>query len=435
MHLYQPAFQYFGLILKQGSAHRYYFKAIEGLVEVAEALDDSTVIPSLLNRSYGPEFEKLPEESLNKVNYLVGMLSYRANKPDEAEEFLSAVGEKTSYYARARYLSAIALMAKSPETAIKLFLNIMDLKPSGHYYDLDNVQQLTRLGLARTYYGLGKYGEAVKWFSSVRRFSEYWDQALFENGWALFQDEQPGPALGSLEALHAPQFEGAFAPESWILKATIYFYSCLYPEAKGAIAGFRRVYLPMNEKIKAALAGDHDFDFYADLIQHPHGEIPLAAVNYLLANKRVQGFKFYLDDLEAEKRRVDSIVSWKGNNLGAELSQVIDAQIQTLDKLTGKFVQIRLQYASKVLEGFDSQAEILLFETLKAEKELIEKNVDVAARLTAQKLYRAPAPDPSWAYWSFDGEFWIDEIGYYQYTLKNACALRQETATGGRSSR
>jgi hypothetical protein len=55
--------------------------------------------------------------------------------------------------------------------------------------------------------------------------------------------------------------------------------------------------------------------------------------------------------------------------------------------------------------------------------------------LAAQKLYRAPVPDPSWAYWSFDGEFWIDEIGYYQYTLKNACALRQEAMPGGRSSK
>ena len=27
-------------------------------------------------------------------------------------------------------------------------------------------------------------------------------------------------------------------------------------------------------------------------------------------------------------------------------------------------------------------------------------------------------PAENWNYWKFQGEFWIDEIGYYQYTLK-----------------
>jgi tetratricopeptide (TPR) repeat protein len=433
MDLYQPAFEYYGLIVRQGARHRYYFKAVEGLVKVDEAVGDETVIPSVLNRAYGADFEKLPDDVLNKVNYLVGTLSYRANKVDEAQEFLSSVPPKSTYYARARYLYGITITIKRPQDAIKIFKEIMALPRTSGQFDLDNVQQLTRLALARTYYGLGQsapdplamYAEAVSWYDSVPRFSEYWDQALFENGWALFQDLLPGRALGSLEALHAPQFEGAFSPESWILKGTIYFYSCLYPETKGAIAGFRRIYLPMDDKIKAALTGEHDFEFYAGLVSRPTGELPLAVVNYLSGNKRVEGFRNYLVQLQKEKVKLGGYALWKDNGLANELAQFIDTQSQTLLKLTGKFVQGRLKNATVVIENFDSQAEIILFETLKAEKELIEKNVDVQARLQEQKLYRPVVPGPAWDYWHFEGEFWIDEIGYYQYTLKNACALRQ----------
>ncbi len=425
MGLYQPAFEYYGLIVRQGARHRYYFKAVEGLVKVDEAVGDETVIPSVLNRAYGADFEKLPDEVLNKVNYLVGTLSYRANKVEEAQEFLSSVPPKSTYYARSRYLYGISLTVKRPQDALKIFKEVMAIPRNSGQFDLDNVQQLTRLALARVDYGLSQYADAVFWFNSVPRFSEYWDQALFENGWALFQDLQPGKALGSLEALHAPQFEGAFSPESWILKGTIYFYSCLYPETKGAIAGFRRIYLPMNDKIKAALTGDHDFEFYANLVAHPSGELPLAVVNYLSGNKRVEGFRNYLIQLDKEKAKLATYPMWKDNGLANELAQFIDTQSQTLLKLTGKFVQGRLKNATAVIEGFDSQAEIILFETLKAEKELIEKGVDVQARLAEEKLYRPVVPDPSWDYWHFEGEFWIDEIGYYQYTLKNACALRQ----------
>ncbi|MHB8418529.1 MAG: tetratricopeptide repeat protein [Myxococcales bacterium] len=427
MKLYQPAFQYYGLIVKQGTRHRYYFKAIAGLVKVAEALHDGAIIPSVLNRAYGSNFEKLPTKTLNKVNYLVGMLSYRANKIDEANEFLSAVPRSSSYFARARYLYGLALVSKSPKDAVKLFKDVMSLPDDPKkYFDIDNVRELTRLALARTYYGMGLYDQSVEWYETVPRFSTYWDQALFENGWAEFQDGRAGKALGSLEALHAPQFAGAFAPESWILKATIYFFNCLYPETKGAVNGFRRIYLPYDQQIKAVLAGDHDFDYFANLIEKPQGELPLAVVNYLLGNQRVLGFKDYLEELQQEKERVDAISSWKGNGLAGEVQQLIDTQSQTLVKLTGKFVEGRLKYASKVIEGFDSQAEIILFETLKAEKELIEKGVDETAKLDSQELWRAKVPSPRWDYWSFEGEFWIDEIGYYEYTLKNGCALRQE---------
>jgi tetratricopeptide (TPR) repeat protein len=428
MKLYQAAFQYYGLIVKQGTRHRYYFKAIAGLVKVAEALHDGAIIPSVLNRAYGSDFERLPESTLNKVNFLVGMLSYRANKLDEANEFLSAVPKKSSYFARARYLYGLSLVTKSPKDAVKLFKEVMALPDNpAKYYDIDNVRELTRLALARAYYGMGLYDQSVEWYESVPRFSTYWDQALFENGWAEFQDGHAGRAMGSLEALHAPQFEGAFAPESWILKATIYFFNCLYPETKGAVAGFRRIYLPYNDKIKAVLAGDHDYDYYANLIEKPEGELPLAVVNYLLGNQRVLGFRDYLEELQREKAQVDGLSSWKESGLAGEVQQLLDTQSQTLVKLTGKFVEGRLKYAQKVIEGFDSQAEIILFETLKAEKELIERGVDSAGKLASQELWRAKVPNPKWDYWAFEGEFWIDEIGYYEYTLKNGCALRQES--------
>jgi len=35
-------------------------------------------------------------------------------------------------------------------------------------------------------------------------------------------------------------------------------------------------------------------------------------------------------------------------------------------------------------------------------------------------------PGADWNYWKFQGEFWIDEIGYYQYTLKRGCTARAQ---------
>ena len=65
--------------------------------------------------------------------------------------------------------------------------------------------------------------------------------------------------------------------------------------------------------------------------------------------------------------------------------------------------------------------EIIRFEVAKAEKELAETGVDPQALLREQTLYRPRMPAENWNYWKFQGEFWRDEIGYYQYTLKRGC--------------
>ena len=71
---------------------------------------------------------------------------------------------------------------------------------------------------------------------------------------------------------------------------------------------------------------------------------------------------------------------------------------------------------------FEGQVAIIRFEVTKAEKEILESNTNVQQRLGEQALLRPEMPAEDWEYWSFQGEFWIDEIGYYQYTLKTGCA-------------
>ena len=422
------AFVYYASIMKQGKAHPFYLKSVEGLVNVQDVLEDQYLIPSFLNSAYSEEWATLPAEVLARINYLIAGISLRRGKFEEARDFLNEVPKTSQVYAKAQYMLGVVLNdprfpgGAQTRDALRAFENVLAEK-GANQKDLGHTHDLARLGLGRTYYGVGEYQKATEAYESIARFSKYWDQALFENGFARFQNDDLGGALGSLQALHAPQFAGAFQPESWILKATTYYFSCLYNESKTALAAFDELYLPMAEQLRPIVEGeDKDVAVYFRLVDADDtGKLPKPVLNWVRGNERMLGVFSMLKQIDEEKQQIDSIQSWKASKLAPEVISYLDQNRGTLVQVAGQFAKNRLLEAYRNVKGFADQAEIIRFETSKAEKELAEAGVDQAAALKKQTLYRPRMPAENWNYWKFQGEFWRDEIGYYQYTLKKGC--------------
>ncbi|MBX7096331.1 MAG: tetratricopeptide repeat protein [Myxococcaceae bacterium] len=428
LNLPVTAYSYYANILKQGKANKNYLKAVEGLVNVQETLGDQYLIPNLLNNNYNEDWATLNLEVLSRINYLIGGISQRKSKFDEAKAFLEAVPKESAVYAKSQYLLGIVLVdprypgGSQGQEAIAAFQRVIDTT-ARNQKDLLLTQQLALLGLGRTYYGMGEYQKAVDAYERVPRFSKYWDQALFENGFARFQNDDLGGALGSLQALHAPQFAGAFQPESWILKATTYYFSCLHQESKTALAAFDELYLPMIEKLKGLVEGDDkDVTAYFRLVEGDDGtKVPKPVLNWVRSNERLLGVFAMLKQIDAEKRVIDDKQGWRAVKLVPEVVGYLDQTRGLLEQVAGQFAKNRLVEALRNVKGFADQAEIIRFETSKSEKELAEAGVDQVALLKKQTLYRPKTPQENWNYWKFQGEFWRDEIGYYQYTLKKGC--------------
>lgn len=430
------AFIYFTPIVKAGPNHPFHLKAVEGLIALQETLNDDFLIPSLLERSYdkfSDEWAKLPLEVLARINYLVGRIEHRRGKLENAQGFLEAVPDSSQFYARSQYLLGITLAdprfpasdegkkRKNVEAAIAIFEKVLKIK--NKQLDFNDTLHLSMLALGRTNYNIGEFQKAVNWYEQVPRFSKYWDQALFENGFARFQNDDLGGGLGSLQGLYAPQFAGAFQPESWILTATIYYFSCLYDESKASLVEFEKIYVPMIEKLKPAVERDpKDLVGFYSLVSQPTNEkIPQAVLNWVRSNERMLGLFDLLTEIDKEKKRIDENQGWKSAKMSSDIIPYLDQNRGLLEQIAGNFAKSRLQEAYRTVKGFADQAEIIRFEVSKAEKELVETGVDTKRVLDAQVLYRPKPPAEYWNYWKFQGEFWRDEIGYYQYTLKRGC--------------
>src|SRR5712664_822571 len=418
--LYVSALVEYAAIVAAGKAHPPYLEAVEGLVDLQNRLNDQDLIPNLLNKYVTGDWNA-------RANYLVATIQVRRGNLERARRLLLSVPPDSEVYPKSRYLLGVVMIdPKFPggpreAEALSAFESVLALPAQGRS-DLENTRQLALLAVGRLYYGQRQYGKAVEAYDRIPRFSRFWNQALFENGFARFQNDDPGGALGSLQALHAPQFAGAFEPESWILKSTIYYFNCLYDEARGSLEEFGRIYLPMAEALRPLLGpNERDVRDFFRVVSDPAAGIPRPILLWVRSSERMIAVFEVLAQIEKEKAALRSESRWRSGRMGPELIAALDQNADTLRQVGGQLAKNRLVEAAENIKGFADQAEIIRFEITKAEKELAESGIDQKKLLAEQKLYRPAMPGEDWNYWKFQGEFWIDEIGYYQYTLKRGC--------------
>ena len=399
--------------------------AVRQLLELQQKLGDEYLIPSLLASRYQEGWAKLAPEQFSRLGYLLASVELRKGQLDQARAHLTAIPKSSPDFARARYLLGVVLSdAGSPQLdeALKAFEAASAADGGLH--------ELAQLAIARTLYALHRYPESVRAYEAIPRGSRYWSDALFEDGFARFRAGDPGGALGSLQALHAPQFAGAFQPESWILKATIYYFNCLYDESATAMRSFQDIYGPMEQTLRPLATGDFPLEDYYRLVAGSEappqtnplpagvGPLPTSVANWVRKDERMFSVFHLLDELNRESSMVAQ--RYQGAVRDA-FDQAIAGNRQTVEKVAGQLAKNRVVEAYKSLKRFDDQSEVLRFESTKGEKELIEAGLDRKKILDSQRLYRPPMPGSDWEYWRFEGEFWSDEIGSYRYTLKNGC--------------
>ena len=456
--MYQSALNYYNSVFVAGPAHPYYLKGAEGLINVAAALRDDTLIPSQINKFYNSAaFAGMEPMALSRINFYVGLLLYRQEKFGESLAFLGAVDPKSTVYAKSLFLQAIihtklgvkygmasdeTRMQAEYDKAISQFEQIIDL--SGRtaekaqvalqmYEDIQRLWQLCALNLARSFYGKGDYQKAIQFYDRIPKFTKDWADALFEIGWAFYMREDYGKALGALHTLHSPRFEGLFRPESWILKATIYFQVCLYDESAGALEHFTQNYEKQMPVLKGLIEGGLPNEAFAALLlkdelaaDDPMAKVPASVRGFVLKNPRVENFRHFLRSLEAEARAIAETDEWKGSRLADELGGVVSVQRTLLQKTAGGFVKVNLRQAYYKVMGFSPHAKMVQLELTSRRRQLAKAGHPIKAELRGKLAPRPPVPNETYNYWKFVEEYWEDELGYYEYTVRRACPKAPE---------
>jgi len=410
------AFFHYAAIVAAAPSHPYWLKAVEGAASAAGKLHDDVVAPNLFEKIDGARLDALAADRLAAIRTSLALLEWRAGRYEDAARLVRLVPAASAQWPQARYVEGLLQQRSEPEKAVETFRAL-----SGSPDIAEELRELSWLALGRTLYGLHRYAEASAAYEKLPRFSRHWDEALFEGAYADLRKGDPGAALGKLHSLHAPHLRDEFVPESLNLTAILYLQRCLYAQVRAAIAQFDREYLPMRDQLKAVLQAEPPFAEYWRMLAPSDGRLPPAARQKLVKNERLSSMRAYLEQLDREAARARAETALAGSALREELLDAIARQKELSEQLAGKFIQGRLSDMARLIDVLQGDRELIAFETTKGEKEMLETRFDAEAQLASQRLYRPDLPKAGHEYWPFDGEYWPDEIGYYRYTVKDAC--------------
>lgn len=421
-----PAFQYYGEVFEQSEEHPYFLRATEGLLAVANELKDDILVPEIISRGYTTAFAQLEAEDLNAINYMYGLLENRKRNFADAVAFLQAVTDKKSqYWVKAQYLLAIIAVktatdrgAEDYSDAIGHFTAIQDALAGTVDEDSKKLLRLATLGKARAYYSQGDFVKSVASYENVTRFSDDWYDAMYESGWAYFQNAQFGRALGMVHSVHSPYFDDRFRPESFVLKSTTYFQMCHFDRVRKTLDVFFAMHEPMAADLKKYLEGDLSDADYVDLVVDGRESFPEQVRLRVVGNRKFQRYLGQLRkaDQELERARTE----FPDGNFKGQLVALLEDLRSQWTGLVGRLGRDLIVREYAALEDFLNQARIIQFETADAERKMLEAGKDITKGPRA-KGPRPFVPNAKFQYWAFNGEYWIDELGYYSHSIKDEC--------------
>lgn len=427
------AFQFISVIRDSNS--KYLQQGLEKLSLAADALGDDTLLNYAISRVKADSF---PAVHRDMLFYRIGEFQIRNMQYLEAARSLSQVKPSSPFYDKARYLKGYALAAANDtKGAIDAFDEIIEAKAGGPVTDTARVAAL--MGKARAYYQQKNWDAAIETYREVPRDSTLWHDTLFESSWAMLRSGRFRSAISQFHSLHSPYYEDSYLPESLLLRSIVYLYICQYDEMDKVLNLFNKIYRPVYSDVNKYLSSvKNPVQYFNDVIKviqasdKPNFDPTKVkfAIPYLITQKVTKEGDFqrsfqYIKRLIEERRRINSMpTSWRNSGLGKYARQTIDRRLQRARAKAGRQIRAHmLAVRAELLDLFEQEG-FIRYEMINGKKESLKKRVagkELPKAQVNENQERDFYIQNGYQYWTFRGEYWLDELGNYHYVGTQSC--------------
>ncbi len=416
---------------RPSSGGKYLRQALGKLSYLSNVLDSDVLLKYAVSRIRIGEF---PEESRDLFFYRYGELKLKEGDHKEAAKAFSRVNPDSNVYPQALYKQGLAyaednMLGKS----VAAYEELLNLYQSRPVTDPNRVN--AALALARVYYQAKKWDSSVNYYRLIPRDTIQWHDALFEMSWAMMRTGQFRSASSNFHTLHSPYYDDVYAPEGLLLRAIIYLYICRYDEMEKVLDLFDKIYKPASSNIQKMLSRSEDSRLYWDEIRKTietdkKGKQKFKRLNDMVLNAvvkqpQVKSNMHYYIMLQEESNVIDKLpADWRSSAMGKFSQRILDRRRASTQDLVGKLAKNHLLKMKSELRDFSEQGDFLKFEMISGKKEALGK--EIAGKRVPRKQITDDASRNffianGYQYWTFQGEYWLDELGNYHYVGVQAC--------------
>ncbi|MBC7714332.1 MAG: hypothetical protein H7177_13390 [Rhizobacter sp.] len=425
---------------------RMYFSAIpfvkEYMASSAKVNDAALdkVLDELITQVGVKQFEVLPANILERSNaptirYILAKKAFRAGKYDQALKYLDRKIEDwhpVKPFALLLEASTYAV-SKKEDKAAGVFRECIDVADSQIKKE-NNKERLRQLKITRDYcvvgipraqFALQKYTDAYSTYLDLPKSSYIWPEILFEEAWNSFYLKDYNRTLGKLVTYKAPVFNYTFNPEIEVLKALSYMELCLWDDSKKTVDDFYTNYENDNvgfKKFIDSLGKDYRqyYLLVKDRAEGKYRENKILSTALAQIGRDPAYLELY-NSFNNGREEIERLKNLPNDNLKTALNENLRESLSLQRNLIGSYIRGQLQLnAAQVVRSFEDMSYIKLEVLSKKKTELYDdvslrdphgKRGDVAHLRRTDKQY----------FWTFNGEFWADELGDYVFSLKSEC--------------
>jgi outer membrane protein assembly factor BamD (BamD/ComL family) len=449
-------------VLARGPASKYFATALEWVFYVGRQLKNEQPVLQRVARVSG---QGIPPAYQDRFHYLLSKYEFERARAlqesgrtgearqsyQEARRLASMVrqesgagvlataagditgSEQGDVYAKARFVDGLSFYGEGDQQrAVDIFKDVIRLtNPRRARRPDPELRELAFLQLARIHYENQQNRYAIFYYDKMPWGGEAWLEGLWEASYAHYRVGDYEKALGNLLTLQSPYFRDEYFPESWILKAIIYYENCRYPEARAILEDYATLYEPVFQELQAlTVRPGPPSQIYDVVFEQPRGRGGIMRKILKLASTD-QNVKRLSDSITETEREMDEGIGtrrpeFRQSALGKELVDRLQAERKTLIEEAGARARAKLEYERDQLKTLLSQALRIKIEVSRKEREALEGSIASGAQVEVLKdLKFSTAVTDEHLYWPYEGEFWRDELGTYSYTLTKGCRVPQ----------
>jgi len=395
-------------------------EASPALVGKALAMADSVGDTALLEPVFATNVGVGAEgPALGHMAYLAARENYRQGNLGVALGITAMVGKDHALYARSQHLKGMVLSQQGRfNDAIAPLATAMALASAG---DDQAFADLAVMNLARAYYGAENYARSIEYYMKVPRDSWWWPEAQFERAWAHFLLTDMSGTLGLLHNHMTPFLRDWYFPEARLLRIYALFNLCKFPTASVEIDAFAADYAPLRDELDAQLAALDPVAVFADARAYHAGQAHELPATVLRDLPHEYSFLATLNAVESAEGELARLKGVAANPFATAATAWVSDRRDAMVLAEGTRIRNRVQLQADTLRDMLDNAEISKLDMLKLETRLYEQasvtGQAVGARDVALREERARFANV----WSYQGESWGDELGYYKVIAQPEC--------------